>query len=230
MVADRKLAAVYVPWKTFWNSLNQLKNGVPGQIDRTVFPGMAGALQSQLFSGYKFLGLMDDAGKPTDLLNRLAVAEDDQRRILVAQILRERYPKIFDLNLKQATLAQVSDVFSDSYNVGGDTKDRALRFFLVAAEFAGIELSSFIKGAKRTTRRARNNGAQSGRQQRATGFDDDEEDAEEQPPAGGTSKTIQLKSGGTVTVSASLDVFSLKPEDRNFVFELIDKLNAYEAS
>src|SRR5690349_13719164 len=98
MSEDRKLAAVYVPWKTFLNSLNQLKNGVPGQIDKTVFPGMAGGLQSQLFAGLKFLGLMDDAGKPTELLHKLAIADDDHRRALVAQILKERYEKIFALN------------------------------------------------------------------------------------------------------------------------------------
>ena len=45
---------------------------------------------------------------------------------------------------------------------------------------------------------------------------------------GGTlSRMVKLKSGGTLTLSASVD-FWLYPSDRKFVFELIDKLEAYE--
>lgn len=44
----------------------------------------------------------------------------------------------------------------------------------------------------------------------------------------GTSRQVQLKSGGTLTVSASADFFQLNVEDRRFVFELIDKLEEYE--
>jgi hypothetical protein len=57
------------------------------------------------------------------------------------------------------------------------------------------------------------------------------EDVDEIPlqqPTTGTSRTVELKSGGTLTVMASMDVFKLTPDDRNFVFSLIDKLNEYE--
>ncbi len=52
------------------------------------------------------------------------------------------------------------------------------------------------------------------------------------PPASdaaGTSKVVNLKSGGTLRISATLDLFSLSPTDRTFVFSLIDKLEEYEA-
>lgn len=42
-----------------------------------------------------------------------------------------------------------------------------------------------------------------------------------------SNKTISLKSGGTVTVSGSFNLFSLSSEDRKFVFDLIDKLENY---
>lgn len=44
----------------------------------------------------------------------------------------------------------------------------------------------------------------------------------------GTSRQVQLKSGGTLTVTASLDFFQLSADDRGFVFDLIDKLEEYE--
>jgi Family of unknown function (DUF5343) len=232
MAEERQLAAVYAPWQTFVNSLNQLKNGVPSQIDRTVFPGMAGAVQSQLFAGFKFLGLMDDLGKPKERLHALATADDEKRKVLVAEMLKERYDKLFALDLKQSTLAQVLQVLADSYGVGGDTREKALRFFLAAAEFSGVELSSYILGAKRSSgpRKKRGNGTPTSRQPRITADEAVDEFEEVETAPAGTSKTISLKSGGTVTVSASLDVFSLKPDDRAFVFDLIDKLNAYEGA
>ena len=51
------------------------------------------------------------------------------------------------------------------------------------------------------------------------------------PPVepGGTSKSVSLVSGGTLTLSATLDLFSLNAADRKFVFEIIDKLEAYES-
>lgn len=50
----------------------------------------------------------------------------------------------------------------------------------------------------------------------------------EAPKPPGTSKTVNLASGGSLTISATLDLFSLSQTDRNFVFDLIDKLEAYE--
>jgi hypothetical protein len=45
----------------------------------------------------------------------------------------------------------------------------------------------------------------------------------------GTARQVTLKSGGTLTVTASMDVFKLSPADRTFVFSLIDKLSEYES-
>lgn len=44
----------------------------------------------------------------------------------------------------------------------------------------------------------------------------------------GESVTICLRSGGTLTLSASVSLLRLKGEDRLFVFEMIDKLQSYE--
>jgi hypothetical protein len=45
--------------------------------------------------------------------------------------------------------------------------------------------------------------------------------------ASGESKSIALKSGGTLTLSASFGFFSLSPSDRAFVFSLIEQLEEY---
>ena len=48
-------------------------------------------------------------------------------------------------------------------------------------------------------------------------------------PADRNVKTIQLGSGGEVTLNLSVDLVTLSKHDRDFVFELIDSLNDYTA-
>lgn len=40
-------------------------------------------------------------------------------------------------------------------------------------------------------------------------------------------KTVTLKSGGSLTVSASLDMLAASAEDRAFLFDLFDRLATY---
>ena len=44
----------------------------------------------------------------------------------------------------------------------------------------------------------------------------------------GTSRSVRLVSGGTLTLSADLDLFQLNQADRKFVFDLIDAMEKYE--
>ena len=48
------------------------------------------------------------------------------------------------------------------------------------------------------------------------------------PPPSGESKTIALRGGGTLTLSASVKFFDLPKAERDFVFKLIDELAEYE--
>jgi len=44
----------------------------------------------------------------------------------------------------------------------------------------------------------------------------------------GHSRSVTLKSGGTLTLSGHINILALSAADRAFVFELIDKLVEYE--
>lgn len=41
-------------------------------------------------------------------------------------------------------------------------------------------------------------------------------------------RTVDLKSGGSITVAAVVDLARLSPDDREFVFLLLDRLAEYE--
>jgi hypothetical protein len=219
---DSRVGAVYVGWTTFTNALDTLSDAMPNRIDRTVFPGLAGGVQGQLLTGLKFLGLVTADGKPTEALRALAVRDEDDRKKQLEKVLRASYAHLFALDLATTTTGELRDKMSESYNVTGDTTTRAMRFFIAALQYAGVPLSSHVSKIAPTS-----NGAP--RRRRVSRTRRDAPPPLDPPPitTPGTSKTVKIASGGTVTVSATLDLFSLSQKDRTFVFDLIDKLDGY---
>ena len=67
------------------------------------------------------------------------------------------------------------------------------------------------------------------RSDEGTNDKDEEEDEEEQPQAA-ESRSVTLKSGGTLTLSATTKFMALSTADCNFVFGLIDELDKYQTT
>jgi len=221
---DKTSAAVYISWKTFQNAIEQLsKAELPNVIDKTVFIGMSFSNQNQLFTGMRFLGLIDDKNRPTPDLEALATHDEAARKHKLKEIIQHRYAELFALNLKKTTPDELDKKMAESYGVTGATRDRAVRFFVGAAKYLNIEMSPLLAGktANGAPRAAKK------RAQRKQTFSSVGAPFN-QGESTGTSKTVRLQSGGTLTLSATLDLFALNTEDRKFVFELIDKLNGYQ--
>jgi Family of unknown function (DUF5343) len=223
MTENQKLSAVYVSWTTFNNAIASLTDVLPNRIDKTVFGTAAGGVQAQLLTGLRFLGLITTDGKPTEALRALAVKDEAERKKQIAKILKASYPDLFALDLAKATPGELREQITKSYGVSGDTTDRAIRFFIAAAEYADIPLSTLISKGKATS-----NGT---RKPRRAPKPRKALISPPPPPSNfsgaGESKSVKLTSGGTLTISASLGFFKLSQKDRAFVFELIDKLDAY---
>ena len=150
----------YVPYKSFRNFVDSLKQGIPARIDRSVMSNMSGALQSQLTTTLRFLGLTKDTSNPTELLALLVNSEGPARTKILSQILHASYPFLFDgFALTTATPRMLEEKFAEQGASGG-TLDKCTNFFLAAAKEAQIELSPHLKNqrANRAPRaRARQN-------------------------------------------------------------------------
>jgi hypothetical protein len=232
MADESKRAAAYLPWATFKTSLEQLGKGMPSRIDRSVFQGMAWNVQTQLFAALKFLGLVKGEDEPTEVLHGLVTGPDIERRARLKKVIEGTYSELIAIDLTKATRAHFEEKLGSLYGVTGDTRKKAVRFFINAAEEVGIPLSPFIApketgGAKtrrppskpRNTPKKAAAAAASGAKGGATGTPGKPE---------GTSRSVSLSSGGTLTLSATLDLFALNASDRAFVFGIIDKLEEYE--
>ncbi len=216
-----KPPAPYLPWRTFYNSLETFSQGIPPRIDRTIWR-QSGLMQGLIFSAYRFFGLIDDNSKPTMILLNL-LQKTDERPATMAGLLRHSYPDVMAHDLTTLTQPMLDELI-EKYNVSGATKKKAITFFLQAAKYAGIPLSPFIQvrstsGARRAPRRG---------QQRIAGDNGAGTISDVLSQQQGSLKTVQLKSGGEITLAVSVDFLSMAQEDRNFVFQVVDLLRSYE--
>ena len=143
----------YVPYRTFRNFLESLKSGVPARIDRSVWEQRySGSSGIQLMTALKVLNLVDEGGKPAEVLERLVGAEGDERRRILRAVLEAHYDPVFSLDLSRATRAQFHEAFR-SFGTKEGVLAKCEAFFIQAAQDAGIELSAFILARRHVTRR-----------------------------------------------------------------------------
>ncbi len=197
----------YVPFRTFLTALETLERGCPNQLDRSVWPSYSGAIQGQLLGAFRFLGLMDEQHCPTPELREL-IAHKDGRRPLLRRLLEAKYAGLIGLDLARTSPKQLDEAMRQ-YGLTGATHKKAVSFFLQAAQYAGLPLSVLL--------RARTRGGGQGRRRAPA--------ASESAPA--ISKTIELRSGGVLTLTAVVDFFSISADDRKFIFDLIDRMQGY---
>jgi hypothetical protein len=207
--------APYVPFRTFLAALDSFQRALPSQIDRSLWPSYSGAIRGQLLAAFRFLGLIDDGHCPTAPLREMAARPETRRPALRAAI-EQHYQPLMALELTRSSPRQFEEAVRSLYGLGVATHRKAVSFFLQAAQYAGIPLSPLLKAKTRSA-------AFGHRRPPAPAAGTAE-------PASSVSKSVELKSGGAVTLTASLDLFSLSAEDRAFVFDLIDRLQQYERS
>ncbi|MGO9622448.1 MAG: hypothetical protein ACLPT6_13710 [Desulfobaccales bacterium] len=146
----KKIIPPYVPYKTFINFLDNLRQqGVPQKIDRSISPfkSMSGALQGQVRLALEYLNLITDSGETTEGLKKLAKAEDGiEREQALKDVLLPAYSFIFEngIDIESATHRQLEELFTQE-GATGDTLRKCTAFFLSAARGAGIKLSPHFK-------------------------------------------------------------------------------------
>lgn len=215
---DRKPS--YIAFKTFLTAVETLQQGLPPVIDRSVWHTFSGGLQSHTLNAFKFLGLIDEKGKVQPILENLVSAKGEERKTLIREIIGDKYKEAVQLGQKNASFQQLQDHFR-SYGVQGGTLEMVVRFFLDACKYTGEKCSPLWAKAKKAVRRSKREESPS------TGKDATFPPVEKEQPKANV-QTVQLKSGGTLSLSVVVDLISLSQEDREWLFKLIDQFKEYE--
>jgi hypothetical protein len=221
--------AAYLPFKTFLSAIETLEHGLPKKIDRTIWRSQSGITQSQIMMALRFFGLLNDQDEPTAALQRL-VDQKDKRKEMVGSLLRHSYRSIIEHDLTKMT-PKMLDEAMEEYNVSGDTKRKAVAFFLRAAKFAEVPMHPLLAAQIRNTagagkRRKKAAAKPSMKGHYVANIGGVAGVAHDSPR--GSTKTVRMSGGGYITLSISADPFTLPAEERQFVFDLIDKLQKYQ--
>src|SRR6266446_2678760 len=144
---ERPALPPYLPYRTFRSYIEGLRaSGIPAVIDRTVMRNRSGAEQTGLLGTLQFLGLITASGKPTDGLKTLVEATGEDQRKIFHDVLVMAYPFLMSggFRLESATPSQMQTAFGEA-GLSGGTIQKAIAFFLAAAQEAQIPMSSYLK-------------------------------------------------------------------------------------
>jgi hypothetical protein len=223
----------YVSYKSLKTLVEDIRTqGFPSHVDKDVMRRFSGSVRSQLMTALRFLKLVNDSNEPTADLSALVDAKqpEEWKRALKG-VLDNAYGPIMEINLAQATPTALTKEFKERYKAKDDVNEKCVRFFVQAAKDAGIELSKRIVEGIRS-RSPRGSGKGTKKQDAPSVGDVPTNGREKESPKKprGSERTVHLKSGaGSVTLSLDVDLLGLEEgADRVFVFDLIDKLRAYE--
>ena len=167
--------------------------------------------------GYELIGESNEVKRQLIEL----CADEDSFAEGLRSILNRYYVDQVELGRSQGTPGQLAESFAPS-GYSGSTLRKAVTFFLHAAKAAELPLSPHFRPPKAspTPNRAR-------RTKTSRPVDPAPSPSTGQSAPAAESHTIELASGGTVTVSCSTSFLALSRHDRDFLFELVDRLKDY---
>jgi Family of unknown function (DUF5343) len=138
----------YRTFKTFIQDLDD--NGVPSRIDRSVLMRFSGVVGTQLMHALRFLGLIEDHGRPTQGLKELVKAHGGGHwPEALLELLRQEYGPMFAIELETATPSHFNEAFRKAFPAAEAVVQKCVTFFLYAANDAGVKISArVLKGRK----------------------------------------------------------------------------------
>ncbi len=164
--SDKMSPLPRVSYRSFWNFIDSLQQGIPARIDRSYWgERWSGSTGSQLMKAFHFLGLIDSNNMPTDRLKQLVSARGAQRTETLRQMTVESFDFLLGaVDYQTATYAQIEELLHSTYHLSSQNSSKCIKFFVRLASDAGIPLSPFLIrhskvkhagiGLKKTARRA----------------------------------------------------------------------------
>lgn len=132
----------YGPAKGMLEGLRLLQRTSPSIVDQELLrsQGIARGNEYKVIGALRYLGLIDEEGRPTERA-RLLKARGAVQLLNLQQIVREAYPTLFrKLDLRSATRDDVYNHFLADLGLQPEMAAKATRFFLELARAAGFQV------------------------------------------------------------------------------------------
>jgi hypothetical protein len=221
----------YVSFRTLLTQIERMATeGVPSKIDQYFLTNMAGGTQNHFRHALRVLGLIDENNRTTDLLREVVAGEAEGRKAKLGQILSDRFPELVALGT-DASKSDFLEVLSEYGAKSADSQRKALTFYVAAAEYSGMPISNHVKSGRAPSSPRRSSSPRRGKSSNGSGTPGGSGTAQNAVPAGGNgyARTLQLKSGGTVTLTWDVNMAYSTQEDEDFVMGLVRALRSYQS-
>jgi hypothetical protein len=150
-----RLAPPYFPWNALLSIVQRMATEEPPtRIDKSYLDKHSGATQTAILSGLRWLDLIGEDGRLTEAFIRLAEADDAQRKQAIGDLLRSRYGVIVEMGTTNATQQELEEAFKAQFDSQGETRRKAVAFYLKAAQYAGVPVSRHWKTPRTTVPRS----------------------------------------------------------------------------
>jgi hypothetical protein len=143
----------YAAFASFITFINKLRDTqIPGRIDPSVFGNASGSLSYSIIAALKALKLIGADGVPTAEFVSFVRASDEERKPMMQTVLKAGYPSLWqgEFDLASATAGQFDEHIRSEYEVKGSTVDKVATFFIAAAKYAELPISSHLAARKPT--------------------------------------------------------------------------------
>ena len=203
---------------------------MPSYIDRSLWSTkFGGSVGTQLMTGLRFMGLIDDE-QSTPKLEQLARVDNEQRKSLLRELLLEVYGDVVIQELENGTPKRLNDALS-ALGTTSHTHDKARSFLINAAKLAELTVLPAIgkqaRNRKSSPRRRSQNG-ESGSADEPPKHDREDTGETPGPSSAQSVETVALPSGATVTLSMNVNPIALSPQEREWLFTIIDAFKNVE--
>ena len=204
---------------------------IPTQVDRSLWGSkFNGATGGQLMVGLRFIGLLNGE-TPTEQLEDLARADAQKRKRLMQGILRNAYSADLIDNLVRSTPKMINDKLGDLGATDG-TRRKAFSFLVNAARDAELPMAPQVAKQARNKKPRAKGGKAGPKSPNAHQADTQKPPATPETEVAESqdtnTRTLNLSSGGQVTLALSVDLFNLSDSDRAFALDLVDRMRAYK--
>lgn len=136
----------YISFKTLANLWDRLAaEGFPARIDKSYLQSTAGGYATVVIASLRWLGHLHEDGRPTQALRELVDGDESQRKAHVALLLRTHYDGLEEAARANQTQQQFLEYFTSEWGLVGDTRRKAVAFYLGAAKWAGVQIGSLWK-------------------------------------------------------------------------------------
>lgn len=144
----------YIAFKTLTDVVDRMaEEGPPTRVDATYLDNYAGGYRPTVIGNLQSMGLLKKTLEPEQKLLDLVAATEPDRKALYAALFRDLYPDILSMALN-STQGEFLEAFA-SRGASGDTRRKAISFFLKGCNYAGIEVGKMWKTPPASTSGAR---------------------------------------------------------------------------